>query len=173
MPRPKLNEQQIADIILFRAKADGACLIYGNRQPSSRSGHTHVTIGGRAASVHRLLWLVVKGPIADGLHVCHTCDNPRCVNIDHLWLGTQRENSLDMVAKKRQAFMSKTECKSGHPFTAENTWVCSRGHRHCRTCSRIRQRVASGWSYEEAAASGHLPIPQNAPTKRRRWNVSG
>lgn len=148
----------------------------------TRSGHIQFYFGGvnggpsRTSKqyAHRFIYVSLVGEIPDGKHVCHRCDNPKCVNVDHLWLGTQRENSLDMVSKGRQKFMSKTECKNGHAFTPENTWVCSRGHRHCRACARMRQRVASGWSFEEAAASALVAIPQNAPTLRRwRGNVSG
>lgn len=52
---------------------------------------------------HRIAWELVNGPISDGLCVCHSCDNPGCCNVRHLWLGTIQENIADMVAKKRNA----------------------------------------------------------------------
>ena len=42
-----------------------------------------------------------KGPVPKGLEVCHSCDNPPCVNPDHLFVGTQKDNALDRQAKGR------------------------------------------------------------------------
>lgn len=51
---------------------------------------------------HRLSWVAFKGePINDGLFVCHHCDNPKCFNPDHLFLGTQKQNLLDCSEKSR------------------------------------------------------------------------
>lgn len=52
---------------------------------------------------HRLAWILVNGPIKNNLKVCHHCDNPLCVNVAHLFLGTQRQNMEDKVKKGRQS----------------------------------------------------------------------
>lgn len=56
---------------------------------------------GVKTSAHRYAWVLMHGEIPDGLIVCHTCDNPRCVNVDHMFLGTHADNTKDMCLKDR------------------------------------------------------------------------
>jgi hypothetical protein len=50
-------------------------------------------------TTHRAMWIALHGIPPKDKCVCHTCDNPKCFNPDHLWLGTRRENTMDMVKR--------------------------------------------------------------------------
>ena len=67
------------------------------------SGYGQFYAAGKRYRAHRYSWILAHGPIPEGLSVCHTCDNPLCVNPDHLWLGTTLANQLDAVRKGRKA----------------------------------------------------------------------
>lgn len=100
--------------------------------------------GIKSGLTHRLSWMFHHGKIPDGICVCHKCDNKKCVNPDHLFLGTHQDNMDDIRRKKRHANTIKRECPKGHEYSGFNLIVDKRGYRRCRTCklaSGARERI--------------------------------
>lgn len=64
-------------------------------------GYGMIGVGKKQPLAHRVSWQLFKGQIPDRLCVLHRCDNPVCVNPEHLFLGTKKDNAVDMFVKGR------------------------------------------------------------------------
>jgi len=64
-------------------------------------GYGTTTYKGKIIYAHRLAWIKKNGDIPKGMYICHKCDNPSCYNINHLFLGTPKDNCQDKVKKGR------------------------------------------------------------------------
>lgn len=107
---------------------------------------------GTHDKAHRVSWELHFGPIppGQGPHgtcVLHRCDNPSCVNPNHLFLGTNRDNAIDRQRKGRTKCLelgpkknsAKPTCPAGHPVNEINTGRRrNNGTRYCRVCQRNR-----------------------------------
>ncbi|KKM00856.1 hypothetical protein LCGC14_1800190, partial [marine sediment metagenome] len=71
------------------------------KNATDTSGYGLFWKNGKHHKAHRISWELHNGKIPKGLLVLHTCDNPLCVNPNHLWLGTNQDNQNDMYAKNR------------------------------------------------------------------------
>lgn len=98
-------------------------------------GYGHLKWGGILRLSHRLAWELTNGEIPDNLQVLHTCDNPKCCNPKHLFLGTHLQNMQDKNRKGRQ---SKGIFHPKHKLTPE-------------LVKQVRTRNANGDSHEKLA----------------------
>ncbi len=111
-----------------------------------RYGSCHVE--ARHWLAHRFAYAESRGCIPEGTFVCHRCDNPRCCNPAHLFLGTPAENSADMVQKGRSRTDAQRGERNGSRKLTEG-WV--------RTIRALR---AAGLSYDEIV--GEVPRAQKS-----------
>lgn len=68
---------------------------------ASRNGYGQIYVDGKMQKAHRVTWEIVNGKSDPNLNACHTCDTPLCVNPDHIFIGTQRDNLRDAMKKGR------------------------------------------------------------------------
>lgn len=80
----------------------GECILWQGSKDATGYGRVRLAFAPGINFAHRLSYFVANGPFDLSLRVCHRCDVPSCVNPEHLWLGTQRDNIDDMLRKQRQ-----------------------------------------------------------------------
>jgi DNA-binding CsgD family transcriptional regulator len=105
------------------------------KSAKNAKGYGYLLVEGKNLFAHRYSYQHYKGAIPDSMLVCHSCDNPSCVNPEHLFLGTNINNMQDMIEKGRQC---KGESKSNSKLTEEEV-------------SEIRMLLNNGLSNKEVA----------------------
>lgn len=129
----------IQDIERFANKftASGGCWEWF--AASNQDGYGCFRFKGKTYSAHSFIYQVLKGILAENLVVDHSCNNPKCVNPEHLKAMTQRENILKSTGiaaiRARQ-----TVCKYGHEFSTPKWLKNSTSRRYCNTCHKLRER---------------------------------
>jgi len=114
-----------------------------------KQGYGRVNVNYKTEQAHRVSWVAFRGEIPAGMCVLHKCDNPSCVNPDHLFLGTRKDNCHDMIIKGRDNFVGRkygnkikrTHCKRGHSYEG-NSFVYGK-HRQCKICHKMMRTVGN------------------------------
>ena len=90
----------------------------------------------KQTTAHRAVYIAFNGELKPGLVIRHKCDNPICVNLEHLEPGTELDNARDRIQRNRhgQQPRRKTHCKRGHERTLDNLYGDT-----CAECSRLYQ----------------------------------
>jgi len=121
------------------------CWLYQGFVHKPPNSYGDMSYRGVNTRVHRLAYVLWKGPIPEGLDVCHTCDVKHCCNPEHLWADTAKANMQDAARKMIWSRQHQTHCKSGHEFTPENTYrsPATPNKRRCRECDRLKNKNPS------------------------------
>lgn len=99
-------------------------------------GYGNFKLNGKTVTASRISWSLLNGEIFSDIFVCHSCDNPSCVNPSHLFVSDNQGNVDDMIGKKRHRNQVKTHCGTcSREYSIENTYHRSSGHRVCKYCS--------------------------------------
>lgn len=136
---------ELLNILSLRSVADTATGCHIWHGTVSPAGRAYLTYRRRGIAAARHLMIALYGELKTAQLVCHKCDNPLCVNPEHLYIGTSRENTQDMVTRKRGRYdlnpaIPKTHCVNGHAYTVENTYINSKGYSACRFCNSRQGR---------------------------------
>jgi hypothetical protein len=154
LPLPQLRDK---DIIRFWSKVDkthpsGCWLWNGNLHPE---GYGLFKCRGRMARAHRIGYFIQTGVNPGRLSVCHNCpagDNKRCIRADHLWLGTNAENTAD-AGRKGQMAKGNRNASRLYPERFPRGERCHLSKLTESDVKAIRQMCASGQSGKSIAAS--------------------
>ena len=119
------NEWEKAYLLRFVDKSSG-CWVW--TRGKSRAGYGRC----KGSYTHVRMWELVNGPVPAGMEVCHTCDNPSCINPEHLFLGTHQQNMQDMFTKGGDA--NHLGLKYGTGYQAHRNAALRRDEYKCVVC---------------------------------------
>lgn len=135
-------------------------------------GYGTMYFRGRSRILTRVIWEIYNGAIrGNHLRVCHSCDTPACVNINHLWIGTQADNVRDSIRKGRFVFNHlKYFNKNLKYYTVDGKtgYAAELARARGLKPTIVAGRMWRGWSIEEALLKGNGKSYGHQRAKRLR-----
>lgn len=141
-----MNTVVLGRIMARTVQSESGCCLWTGSKDNGGYGTIHYE--GKVRKAHRVSLAAVHGDIPKGMCILHKCDNPACVNPDHLFLGTQVDNIRDMVSKGRQR--SGGEGRFGHEHPASRLTKPQ--------ADEIRAEYANGLSQHAIARRFHVSV---------------
>lgn len=127
-------------------------------QASAPRGYGTFKHNGFAWRAHRLALLLSGVSFPEEAQVLHRCDNTKCVNPLHLFLGDHDLNMQDKIAKGRDHNQKKTHCPNGHEYSGDNLYVNPKGSRKCKACLREADKKHYAQNAEEIRAKKRVAV---------------
>ena len=120
---------------------------------TNKSGYGKLQYKRNSYLVHRLSMFVFKDfDLTQDVMICHKCENKRCFNPEHLYIGDQSLNMKDAIIAGTHNNSRKIQCIKGHLFTGETTRINKQGHRECRICDMFAKRLRRATKRSQALA---------------------
>lgn len=169
MAQNNATRQFTLDDLRARCAIVGECWVWQGH--TNKQGYGRIKWGGkRSMTTHRLAFAVANdlnvNDLPPSVVIRHTCDNPPCVNPDHLLAGTHADNCRDKIERGRDVgcHTPRTHCPHGHPYDEANVYITSRGWRACRACHIQRCRdYYYNRGYGKGVNRTMTPIEPDAP----------
>lgn len=145
IPRKERSLDELLREVGWTVTGSGCWEWDGSRNDAGYGLFTAAHLGLHEILAHRVAYEHFTGPIPDGMLVRHACDNPPCMNPDHLSVGTKQDNAQDMIDRGRHWAQKRTHCDNGHDLrlpgaTRRSSWGNGITGNVCVECRRDRKR---------------------------------
>ncbi len=165
------------DVILERStpEPNTGCWLWAGAV--SHNGYGVAWAAGKKVRANRFAWMVAHGPIAETLVICHRCDQPSCVNPDHLFIGSQGDNVEDMCRKGRSArgdkhgsithpeALRRAEDHPGSKLTWSDVAAIREARRFGQSIREVGRMFGISYSQVSAIATGKCWVPRHHPNQ--------